>query len=384
MASAPLTGVKVLDLSRAVAGPFCTLMLADLGARVIKIEEPGAGDETRQWGPPFVQGESAYFLSLNRNKESVALDFKQEEDRKLLNCLVRACDVVVQNFRPGVPERLGIDYESLRRENPGLIYVSISGFGLSGPDSQRPGYDLIIQAMSGMMRASGTVNEPAKSCFPAADVLAGQSASQAVLAALYAKQRTGEGTHIEVSLLESLLFAMSLHTTASLLTGVTPEPHGTSHPSIVPYQLLRCEDNLLAVAVPNQRIWKRFCDAVGKPEWTEDERYRTNPDRIRHRETLIGEIEEVMRQRPSAEWVRILDRYGVPCGPLLQVSDIVQHPQILARNSVATVQHPVLGAMRLLANPIRFDHYRMEYQAPPTLGQHTARVREEFLMRQAR
>jgi formyl-CoA transferase/CoA:oxalate CoA-transferase len=379
MTSAPLDGVKVLDLSRAVAGPFCTLMLGDLGARVIKIEEPGTGDETRQWGPPFVQGESAYFLSLNRNKESVALDFKQEEDRKLLDALVRECDVVVQNFRPGVAERLGIDYESLKRQNPGVIYVSISGFGLSGPDSQRPGYDLIIQAMSGMMRASGTAEQPAKSCFPAADVLAGQSASQAILAALYAKQRTGEGTHIEVSLLESLLFAMSLHTTASLLTGVTPEPHGTSHPSIVPYQLLRCKDSLLAVAVPNQRIWRRFCEALGKSEWTEDERYRTNRDRIGHRGTLIAEIEAIMKQRASSEWVRILDQHGVPCGPLLSVSDIVQHPQILARNSIATVEHPALGALRLLANPIRFQNYGMEYRTPPTLGQHTASVKEEFL-----
>jgi crotonobetainyl-CoA:carnitine CoA-transferase CaiB-like acyl-CoA transferase len=296
-----------------------------------------------------------------------------------LDALVRECDVVVQNFRPGVPERLGIDYESLRRQNTGLIYVSISGFGLSGPDRLRPGYDLIIQAMSGMMRASGTATEPAKSCFPAADVLAGQTASQAVLAALYAKQRTGEGTHIEVSLLESLLFAMSLHTTASLLTGATPEPHGTSHSSIVPYQLLRCEDNLLAVAVPNQRIWKRFCEALGRPEWLEDERYRTNRDRIRHRETLIAEIEQVMKQRPSAEWVRILDQHGVPCGPLLLVSDIVRHPQILARNSVAMVEHPVLGPMQLLANPIRFENYGMEYRPPPTLGQHTGSVREEFL-----
>jgi len=379
MTKAPLDGVKVLDLSRAVAGPFCTLMLGDLGARVIKIEEPGSGDETRQWGPPFVQGESAYFLSLNRNKESVALDFKREEDRKLLDGLVRECDVAVQNFRPGVPERLGIDYESLRRRNPGLIYVSISGFGQSGPDRERPGYDLIIQAMSGMMRASGTATGPAKSCFPAADVLAGQTASQAVLAALYARQRTGEGAHIEVSLLESLLFAMSLHTTASLLTGVTPEPHGTSHPSIVPYQLLRCQDNLLAVAVPNQRIWRRFCDALGKPGWLEDERFRTNRDRIGHREALIAEIEEIMKRRPSAEWVRILDQHGVPCGPLLKVSDIVQHPQILARNGIATVEHPALGAMRLLANPIRFQDYTMEYRTPPTLGQHTGSVREEFL-----
>ena len=375
----PLQGVKVLDLSRAVAGPFCTLMLGDLGARVIKIEEPGCGDETRQWGPPFVNGESAYFLSLNRNKESVALDLKRNEDRQVLECLIRECDVVVQNFRPGVAERLGIGYESLERHNPGLIYVSISGFGLSGPDCQRPGYDLIVQAMSGMMVASGTEGEPAKSCFPAADILAGQFASQAILAALYAKQRSGEGTHIEVSLLESLLFAMSLHTTASLLTGVAPAPHGTSHPTIVPYQLLQCQDNYLAVAVPNQRIWRRFCEALGKPEWTDDDRYQTNRDRIRQRDTLISEIEEIMKQRPSSEWVRTLDRNGVPCGPLLAVNEIVQHPQVIARNNIATLDHPVVGALRLLGNPIRFNNRSMGYRAPPILGQHTSSVVEEFM-----
>src|SRR5215469_15918402 len=239
-ACAPLQGVQVLDLTRAVTGPFCTMMLGDLGARIIKIEEPRTGDETRHWGPPFVEGESAYFLSLNRNKESVVLDFREEGDVAALRRLASQSDVVIQNFRPGVAERLHVDYRSLSIDSPGLIYASISGFGLSGPDCQRPGYDLIVQAMSGMMVASGTEGEPAKSCFPAADILAGQFASQAILAALYAKQRSGEGTHIEVSLLESLLFAMSLHTTASLLTGVAPAPHGTSHPTIVPYQLLQC------------------------------------------------------------------------------------------------------------------------------------------------
>lgn len=375
----PLQGVCVLDLSRAVAGPFCTLLLADLGARVIKIEEPESGDETRHWGPPFVNGESAYFLSLNRNKESVVLDFKREADQRALRTLIRRCDVLVQNFRPGVPERLGIDYETVRRENPRLIHVSISGFGLTGPDCARAGYDLIVQAMSGMMLASGSDGEPAKSCFPVADVLAAQFASQAVMAALYARRETGCGTHVEVSLLESLLFAMSLHSTAYLLTGKSPEPQGTSHSSIVPYQLLRCQDKLLAVGVPNQRLWHRFCDALGKPEWAEDQRFQSNQDRSRNRDTLIAEIEAIMQQRPALEWVRILDEHQIPCGPLLSVGEILQSPQVAARGNIVAVNHPTAGPLRLLANPMHFTDHEFEYRPPPVLGQDTERVLREFM-----
>jgi crotonobetainyl-CoA:carnitine CoA-transferase CaiB-like acyl-CoA transferase len=312
---APLEGVRVLDLTRAVTGPFCTLLLGDLGARIIKIEEPRTGDETRQWGPPFVEGESAYFLALNRNKESVVLDFKQEGDLAALRRLASESDVVAQNFRPGVAERLGVNYESLRAANEDLIYASISGFGLTGPDCQRPGYDLIVQAMSGMMLASGWEGVPAKACFPVADILAGQFASQAILAALYERERTGKGAHIEVSLLEALLFAMPSQTMGCLLTGTSPAPNTAM---IAPYQLLQCQDAALAVAVPNERIWRRFCEALGRPEWTAEERYRTNQRRIQNRDSLIEQIEAVMRLRGSAEWQAILDRHQVPCGRCCQ------------------------------------------------------------------
>ena len=303
---APLEGVRVLDLTRAVTGPFCTMLLGDLGARIIKIEEPGNGDETRQWGPPFVEGESAYFLALNRNKESVVLDLKRECDLAVLRRLASESDVVAQNFRPGVVERLGVDYESLKNENPDLIYASISGFGLTGPDCQRPGYDLIVQAMSGMMVASGWEGMPAKACFPVADILAGQFASQAILAALYERERTGKGAQIEVSLLEALLFAMPSQSMGCLLTGSSPPPQGTATAMIAPYQLLECRDAALAVAVPNERIWRRFCDALGRPEWADEERYRTNQRRIENRAGLIEQIEAVMRGHSSAEWQAIL------------------------------------------------------------------------------
>jgi formyl-CoA transferase/CoA:oxalate CoA-transferase len=371
---APLEGVRVLDLTRAATGPFCTMLLGDLGARIIKIEEPGSGDETRQWGPPFVEGESVYFLALNRNKESVVLDFKQECDLAALRRLASESDVVAQNFRPGVVERLGVDYESLKRENPDLIYASISGFGLTGPDCQRPGYDLIVQAMSGMMLASGWEGMPAKACFPVADILAGQFASQAILAALYERERTGKGAHIEVSLLEALVFAMPSQSMGFLLTGSSPSPQGTTTAMIAPYQLLQCRDAALAVAVPNERIWRRFCDALDRPEWADEERYRTNQRRIENRTALVQQIEAVMRERTSAEWQAILARHQVPCGPLLSIAEVFGLPQMEARDNVVTVEHPVAGPLPLLRNPIRFLDRSMEYRPPPVLGQHTEAV----------
>jgi len=301
-----------------------------------------------------VEGESAYFLALNRNKESVVLDFKRKCDLAALRRLASESDVVAQNFRPGVVERLGVDYESLKDEKPELIYASISGFGLTGPDCQRPGYDLIVQAMSGMMLASGWEGVPAKACFPVADILAGQFASQAIMAALYERERTGKGAHIEVSLLEALLFAMPSQSMGCLLTGSSPLPQGTNTAMIAPYQLLQCRDAALAVAVPNERIWRRFCDALGRAEWADEERYRTNQRRIENRAGLIEQIEAVMRERTSAEWEAILARHQVPCGPLLSIAEVFGLPQMQARYNVVTVKHPVAGPLPLLRNPIRF------------------------------
>lgn len=378
----PLNGLLVLDLTRAVAGPFCTMLLGDLGARVIKIEEPEGGDETRHWGQASEGGESAYFLALNRNKESVALDLKHECGLVALRKLARETDVLVQNFRPGVVERLGIDYETLRADNAGLVYASISGFGLTGPCSDRPGYDLIMQAMSGMMMAGSRPGEdPVRCCFPVADILAGQFASQGILAALFERQKTGRGTHVDVSLLESLLSAMSYLTSSCLLTGKNPEPLYSGHPSIVPYQVLRCRDAWIAVAVPNDRIWRRFCKALNKPEWTEDARYSSNQSRIEHRAGLLAEIEGVLRERSSAEWLAVMERHHIPCGPLLSVAEILQHPQVAARDTVITVNHSKLGLVKLVGSPMRFADRTTVYVPPPTLGEHTAAVIEEKQLR---
>ena len=375
---APLDGLSVLDLTRAVAGPFCTMLLGDLGARVIKIEEPVGGDETRHWGHASEGGESAYFLALNRNKESVALDLKHPDGLVSLRKLALEADVLVQNFRPGVVERLGINYESLRPDNPGLVYASISGFGLTGPYRDRPGYDLIMQAMSGMMMAGSRAGEePVRCCFPAADILAGQFASQAILAALFERHKTGQGTHVEVSLLESLLSAMSYLTASCLLTGKDPGPLSSGHPSIVPYQVLRSRDAWIAVGVPNNGIWRRLCTALNKPEWADDPRYATNQSRIEHRAGLLAELEEVLCRRTSAEWQAILDQHNIPCGPLLSVAEILDHPQLLARGSVITVDHPKLGPVKLFGSPMRFVDWPTAYRPPPTLGEHTAAVIEE-------
>jgi crotonobetainyl-CoA:carnitine CoA-transferase CaiB-like acyl-CoA transferase len=374
----PLDGVHVLDLTRAVAGPFCTMLLGDLGARVIKIEEPEGGDETRHWGQAFEGGESAYFLALNRNKESIALDLKQANDLSALRKLAREADVIVQNFRPGVVERLGIDYETLRADHPGLVYASISGFGLTGPFSERPGYDLIMQAMSGMMLSgSRPGDDPARCCFPVADILAGQFASQGILAALFERQKTGHGTHVEVALLDSLLSAMSYLTASCLLTGKNPEALYSGHPSIVPYQVLHCQDAWIAVAVPNDRIWQRFCKALNKPEWARDPRYATNQSRIEHRASLLAEMEGVLCERSSAEWQVILEEHHIPSGPLLSVAEILQHPQIIARDTVVTVDHPKLGPVKLIGSPMRFLDRTTVYRSPPTLGEHTSALLEE-------
>jgi crotonobetainyl-CoA:carnitine CoA-transferase CaiB-like acyl-CoA transferase len=374
-----LKNVTILDLTRAVAGPFCTMSLGDLGARVIKVEEADGGDESRLWGPPFLGGESAYYLALNRNKESIVLDLKEESGRAALQRLACASDVLVQNFRPGVVQRLGIDYETLKVINPRLVYASISGFGLNGPDHSRPGYDLIVQAMSGVMQANGgPENSPVKTCFPIADVLAGQFAAQAILAALLEREETGKGNHVEVSLLESLLAAMVNLTSPVLMTDGKPKPVGPNHSTVVPYQVLRCRDASIAVACPNDRIWKRFCAALEQPQWQDDERFSLNENRFEHRDELIAAIELVLAGKDAAEWLQILDQHHVPSGPLLSVAEIFHYPQVQARGTVVAVDHPEHGALKMIGSPMRFQGRSGKYKYPPRLGEDTEALLEEL------
>ncbi len=377
---APLEDVLVLDFTRAVAGPFCTMLLGDLGARIIKIEEEKLGDETRQWGPPFLDGESTYYLSMNRNKESVAANLKSEEGRKLAHAIAARADVVIENFRPGVASRLGIGYAELSALNPRLIYVSVSGFGQTGPQREKAGYDLILQAMSGSMHISASPEQQAvKVAFPVADILAALFASNAILAGLHARNRTGRGRYIEISLLEGMLCAMSNLATGTLNTGREPKRVGTAQPNIVPYQLFHCRDAPIVLGAPNERLWGKVCEALGHPEWLANPRYQGNAQRNERREEIVGLIGTVLREDDAAKWIEKLEAHEIPCGPVSTLSQALAQPQIAARNAIVETNHGKLGRIRLVANPIRMNDFSPEYRAPAVLGEDTARIRAEFL-----
>jgi crotonobetainyl-CoA:carnitine CoA-transferase CaiB-like acyl-CoA transferase len=356
----PLDGIRVLDLSRVLAGPYCTMLLADLGADVVKIERPGDGDETRTWGPPYAGGESTYFLSVNRGKRSVALDLARPDAQEALARLAREAQVVVENFRPGVAERLGAGYERLSHENPGLVYCSITGFG-----DDRPGYDFVVEAESGLMAVTGEEGgPPLKVGVAVVDVLAAYAAATGVLAALVA----GRGERIEISLYDTAVSALVNVSGTALVTGEEPGRYGNAHPSIVPYQTFAAADGLISVAGANDRLYRRLCEAIERPELAEDERYRTNSSRVAHREELVGELERVFASRPGDEWVERFKRAGVPAGKVRGVLDA------LANARTVTVEHPTVGTLSLVPSPLG---PRGETAPPPLLGQHTREVLAE-------
>jgi crotonobetainyl-CoA:carnitine CoA-transferase CaiB-like acyl-CoA transferase len=356
----PLDGIRVLDLSRVLAGPYCTMLLADLGADVVKVERPDEGDETRTWGPPYAGGESTYFLSINRGKRSVALDLARPDAQEVLARLAREAHVVVENFRPGVAERLGAGYERLARENPELVYCSITGFG-----DERPGYDFVVEAESGLMAVTGEAGgPPMKVGVAVVDVLAGYAAATAVLAALVA----GRGERIEISLYDTAVSALVNVSGTALVTGDEPGRFGNAHPSIVPYQTFAAADGLISVAGANDGLYRRLCEVVERPDLAEDERYRTNSSRVAHREELVGELERVFASRPGDEWVERFKRAGVPAGKVRGVLDA------LAEARTVTVEHPTVGTLSLVASPLG---PRGETTPPPLLGQHTREVLAE-------
>lgn len=360
-----LSGVFVLDLSRAVAGPLCTMLLGDLGARVVKIEEAG-GDEARSWGPPFYGEDSTYFLGLNRNKESAILDLKNAEDLALVRRMAARADIVVENFRPGVAARLGLGYDELRAARPGLIYGSVSGFGQDGPDRDRPGYDLILQAASGLMHTSG-----GKMSFPVADVLASLFLQQGLLAAMVRRGISGEGAYVDVSLLDSLLAAMSPLTASALMAGIDPKPAGAAHASIVPYQVFACREGQVSLGVTNERIWARFCGAVGRPDWLADARYGTNILRNANRRELLAELEPLFLTRTAMEWEGVLRAAEVPCAAVRTVAEALALPGV---RSLWTLDDglPVFG------NPVRISGQESPLGPVPKRGEHTELLRMEF------
>ncbi|OGQ51685.1 MAG: formyl-CoA transferase [Deltaproteobacteria bacterium RIFCSPLOWO2_02_56_12] len=370
----PLAGVKVLDLTRVLAGPYCTMFLGDLGAEVVKIEQPEVGDDTRAWGPPFVGGESAYFLCINRNKKSVALDLKSNQAVGLLRRLAEGADVLVENFRPGTMERLGLGERELRAVNPRLIYASLSGFGADGPMKDWPGYDLIIQAWGGLMSVTGMPDgEPTKVGVAIVDIVAGLMLGKAILAALFARERTGAGQKLETSLLEAEVACLINAGSNYLVGGVVPGRWGNAHPNIVPYQSFKSRDGYLVIGVASEGIWRRLCQAIGMPGLADDPRFARNPQRVEHRGELIDILTEIFLQRDTAAWMTLLIDAGVPCAPVQTIDQVFLAPQVIAREMVVEVPHPTAGTIRMAGLPVKFSGTPASIRlAPPLLGQHTA------------
>ncbi|MGW1006360.1 CaiB/BaiF CoA transferase family protein [Streptomyces sp. NPDC002520] len=374
----PLSGCVVLDLSRALAGPHAGMMLGDLGARVIKIEAPGRGDDTRGWGPPFTgpEGarESTYFLSCNRNKESVTADLKSEDGRELVTRLVRRADVLIENFRPGVLDRLGFPVERLRELNPGLVILSISGFGHDGPEGGRAGYDQIAQGEAGLMSLTGEPGAPAKLGTPIADLLAGIFGVTGVLAALYERRVSGRGRVVRTSLLSSIIGIHSFQGTRWTVAGEVPRATGNQHPSIAPYGLFRCADGDIQLAAGSEPLWRCVASVTGLDP--DDPRYATNADRVRHRHELREALEQVFAGGTAEEWQRRLDAAGVPVGRVRTLDQVYDWEQTRQQGLIVEVEHPVLGAVQLPGIPWRFETGDREHHtAPPMLGQHNAEVR---------
>lgn len=368
-----LTGIKVLDLSRILTGPFCTMLLADMGAEVIKVEAPGVGDDTRQWGPPFVGTESTYFLSVNRNKQSLTLNLKHPEAREVFFRLVREADILVENFRPGTMEKLGLGYPKLAELNPRLIYAAISGFGLTGPYRDKPGYDVLAQAMGGLMSVTGEPGrEPVKAGMSLADIGAGMYATIGILAALQHRNVTGKGQMLETSLLETIISWQTYVATAFWATGKVPGRSGSAHPSIAPYQALRAKDQAFIVAVGNDALWQKFCTALGAPELLQDSRFTTNKDRVINRDVLIPLLEERLAADTAVNWSEKFEAVGVPAGPIYDIGQVWADPQVVAREMAVDVPHPTLGSVKVPGVPIKFSETPgVVKTAPPLLGQHT-------------
>ena len=371
----PLDGLRVLDLSRVLAGPYATLVLADLGADVIKIERPGLGDETRGWGPPYAGGESAYYLSVNRGKRSCAIDLSTDEGRRIAFELCARADVVIENFKAGTAERMGLDRASVAKRNPKVVYCSITGFGSRRNPRGRPGYDFIAQAESGIMSITGEAEgEPMKVGVAIVDVLTGLHAASAILAAVY----RGEGDRIEVSLLDSGLAALINVGSNVLVAGGEPSRHGNAHPNIVPYQSFRVADGWIAIAAPNDGLYGKLCEVLRAPELATDERFATNNVRVENRDTLIPLIEERLKARTAEEWLSALDAVGVPTGKIRSVPDALRAAADAGVPASTRVPHPTAGEVELMNSPIQIESGLRPPQAPPLLGQHTAEVLAEL------
>src|SRR3984893_3232032 len=356
--SGPLAGVRILDLSRILSGPFATMVFADLGADVIKLENPRTGDDTREWAPPYQGDQSAYFLAVNRNKRGIAVDLKAARGREIALRLVDLSDVVIENFRPGTAGRLGLGYDDLSARNPRLIYASISGFGQTGPYMSEPGYDAIAQALGGLMSVTGEADgAPVRVGNSAADLGASMWAAIGILAALHARHSTGRGEWIDISLLDGQIASLTYLAGGYFATGEVPRRYGSAHPSIVPYQALRTADGHLMVAVGNDTLWRRFASLLGLAALADAPRFDTTPQRVANRTELITIIEAALAAKGSAAWAEELSRVGIPAGAINAIDAALAHPQVQARDMVVTIEHPTAGAVRMAGSPIKLSEY---------------------------
>jgi len=372
----PLQNVRVLDLSRVLAGPYCTMMLGDLGAEVIKVERPGLGDDTRQWGPPFAAGESAYYLCCNRNKRSLTLNLKSDAGRAIAAQLAERCDVLVENFLPGTLDGWGLSCEALSKRNPRLIYCSITGFGQTGPRRDEPGYDIMIQAQAGVMSITGeTDGPPMKVGVAISDITSGIFACNAILAALYARERTGKGDRIDIALFDSTIAWLANVGSNYLVSGGVPQRQGTEHPNIVPYQAFAAADQSLIIAVGNDGQYMKFCECLGRDDLAGDPRFKTNALRVQNRKALVPAVAAEVAARPAAEWLEKLEQAGIPCGPVNSIDQVFADPQTTAREMLIEVSHPTIGPLKLAGSPLKLASLNQPpRRPPPLLGEHTDEV----------
>ena len=388
----PLKGIRVLDLSRILAGPWATQLLADFGAEVIKVERPGSGDDTRQWGPPYLadaagepSSDAAYFLAANRGKRSVAIDLAQPQGQQLARDLAAASDVLIENFKVGGAAKLGLGQAELCRLNPRLIYCSVSAFGQDGPLAAEPGYDAMIQAMGGLMSLTGVADGlpgagPQRVGVAVADLMTGMYAVNAITAALYEREHSGLGQFIDLALLDAQVALLANQNMNYLVSGVVPERRGTAHPNIVPYQAFATRDGWLMLAVGNDGQFQRFCAAAEISALAVDQRYASNAQRVRHRKELIATLQPVLRSRDSHDWFELLAAARVPCGPINDLAQVFEEPQVVHREMQFSLPHPVAGTVPMVANPVRYSRTAVEYdRPPPLLGQHTDEVLGDWL-----
>lgn len=368
-----LDSITILDLTRYLAGPYCSMILGDLGAEVVKIERPKTGDGSRQWGPPFIHGESAYFLSINRNKKSVTINLRTEKGCEIVRKMASTYDVLIENYRPGIVQKLGLDYETLSKINPQLIYCSISGFGQTGPYREKPSYDIVGQAMGGLMSLTGEENRPpVKIGVAISDIFAGMYAAIGILSALITRKQTGQGQMIDVSLLDGLVSILSHQAGNYLVSGVDPKRLGSAHPTIVPYQAFQAADSYFVIAVGNDALWRRFCQGVNLSELMTDPRFATNPDRVKNRDELTQILNTFFQKKTAQEWLSLIEKAGVPCGPVLQLSEVFTDPQVLHRKMVEEIEHPSAGHIKVVGTPLKLSSTPASIRTPPPiLGEHT-------------